>query len=138
MESGYKIENLLLMECNFNRIPNVLFNKNVESIVDIKVNCTVQEDKVFVQETLKFESKNNEVLEVYATITMLGIFVKVGEVPLSQEEFGNVNGAAILFPYIREQLSNLALKAELGHVILPPANFVKMAKDKKDKNENKD
>jgi len=131
MDAGYKIDNLLLIECNFNRIANVTFNNtDVENIVDIAVNCTVQENKVFVQETLKFESKNKEVIEVSATITMLGIFEKVGDVLLSPEEFGNVNGAAILFPYIREQLSNVALKAGLGHIILPPANFVKMNKKK--------
>ena len=133
MEAGYKIENLLLMECNFSRIPNVTFNdSNVENIVDISVNCTVEADKVLVQETLTFESKNVDVLEVTASITMLGVFIKVGDIALSPEEFGNVNGAAILFPYIREQLSNVALKAGLGHIILPPANFVKMAKDRKE------
>jgi len=132
MEPGYKIENILLMECNFNRIPNVTFNNdNAENIVNIDVNCTVENDKVFVQETLKFESRNNDVLEVSATITMLGVFLKVGDVPIALEEFGKVNGAAIIFPYIREQLSNLALKAGLGNVILPTANFVKMAEDKK-------
>ena len=127
MEAGYKIENLLLMECIFNRVPNVTFgDDNVKNIIDIDVNCTVQEDKVFVRETLIFESKNNEVIEVSAKIIMLGVFEKVGEVPLTPEEFGNVNGAAILFPYIREHLSNLTLKAGLGNIFLPPANFVKM------------
>lgn len=136
MDAGYKIDNLLLMECNFSRIANVTFNNTaVENLVDIEVNCTIQDSKVFVQETLKFESKNKEVIEVSATITMLGVFEIVGDVPLTPEEFGNVNGAAMLFPYIREQLSNIALKAGLGHIILPPANFVKMNKDKKEINQ---
>ena len=66
---------------------------------------------------------------------MIGVFVKEGDVPLPLEDFGNVNGAAIIFPYIREQFSNLALKAGLGFIILPPINFVKMAEDKRAKTE---
>lgn len=132
MEAGYKIDNLLLMECNFSRVANVTFdNTDAEHIINVEVNCTVQENKVFVQETLKFERKNKEVIEVSATITMLGAFEKVGEVPFTPEEFGRVNGAAILFPYIREQLSNIALKAGLGHIILPLTNFITKNEEKK-------
>ncbi len=127
MDAGYKIENLLLLECNFSRVPNVSFKNNeVQNLVDIELNCTYQDNKVFVKETLFFESKVNDIVEVSAKITMLGVFEKVGEAKPSLEEFGNVNGAAILFPYLREQLSNVALKAGLGHIILPPTNFVKM------------
>ncbi|NCD10471.1 MAG: preprotein translocase, partial [Negativicutes bacterium] len=36
---------------------------------------------------------------------------------------GNVNGAAIIYPYIREHLTSLSVKAGVGIILLPPANF---------------
>jgi preprotein translocase subunit SecB len=57
---------------------------------------------------------------------MLGEFEKIGDVLMDLESFGKVNGAAIIYPYIREQLSNISLKAGIGNIILPPANFVKL------------
>ncbi len=132
METGYKIENILLLECQFKRLPDVTFdNTNVTTNVEINVNCKVENDTVFVIENVIFESKFNDIVEVHVGISMLGVFEKVGDAPLKPEDFGNVNGAAILYPYIREQLSNITLKAGLGNIVLPPVNFVKMAENKK-------
>jgi preprotein translocase subunit SecB len=56
---------------------------------------------------------------------MVGVFECVGESELKDYDlFGRVNGAAIIFPYIREHISGLSLKAGLGPIILPPVNFV--------------
>lgn len=132
MEGVYKIDQIILMKCDFERINNVTFNDpNVKHIVDIKVDCDVKENKVYVRETLIFESKKEDIVEIFITILMLGIFEKFGEVSIEPMEFGQVNGAAILYPYIREQVSNIALKAGMGNVLLPPVNFVKLAQDKK-------
>ncbi len=59
---------------------------------------------------------------------MVGVFEKFGDSILDLENFGNVNGAAILFPYIREHLTNLTSKAGLGLIIIPPFNFTNKAK----------
>lgn len=126
-ETGFKVNRILLLESNFNRIPNVSFNDPViKSNIDISVNSQTKENKVFVTVTLKFEQLKEQLAEVSCIITMLGEFEQVGEIDLDLESFGKVNGAAIIYPYIREQLSNLSLKAGLGNIILPPANFVKL------------
>jgi preprotein translocase subunit SecB len=44
---------------------------------------------------------------------------------LNLDQFGHVNAAAIIYPYIREHLSNLSAKAGLGLIFLPPVNFAK-------------
>ncbi len=130
MESGYKIESILLLKCNFERIPNVTF-KDSSSNINIEVNCNVQGNKVFVSEVLNFDITFNGEKEVTAIIEMMGVFEKIGEdLPISPEDFGKINGAAILYPYIREQLSSIAQKAGLGQVILPTANFIKLHDDK--------
>jgi preprotein translocase subunit SecB len=56
---------------------------------------------------------------------MVGTFEKVGESIINLEQFGHVNGAAIIYPFIREHLSNLSAKAGVGIILLPPVNFTK-------------
>lgn len=126
-ESGFKVNRILLLESNFNRIPNVSFNNpDVKSNIDISVNSQTIDTKIFVTVTLKFSQLKEQLTEVSCLITMLGEFEQVGVVDIDLDTFGKVNGAAIIYPYIREQLSNLSLKAGLGNIILPPANFVKL------------
>jgi preprotein translocase subunit SecB len=129
LESGFKINNLLLLESTFNRVINVTFdNPEVVQNIDVNVNVSVNENTVVVTEEIKYNQIFNEIQEVSAIIKMVGVFEKFGESELDLENFGNINGAAIIFPYIREHLTNLTSKAGLGLIIIPPFNFTK--KDK--------
>ena len=57
---------------------------------------------------------------------MVGIFQKEGESDIkNDEDFGRINGAAIIFPFVREHIANVALKGGLGTVLIPPVNFTK-------------
>jgi len=80
---------------------------------------------IYVKQTLHYSQEYRDKEQVKATISMVGIFEKFGDSPLNLEQFGNVNAAAIIFPYIREHLSNLSAKAGLGLIFLPPFNFSK-------------
>lgn len=133
MESGYKILSIILVECNLFRETLVSFDKINENsnIIDITVDCNVNDKLVIVKEVLKFQTIVDNIKQVDISISMVGNFEKFGEFPLSPEEFGKVNGAAIIYPYIREALSNLSLKAGLGNIILPTVNFVKLNEGKK-------
>lgn len=127
LESGFKIMNLLLIESNFKREEMVTFDQTkTENIVNVDVNVQVKEPNIFVTETLDYTQKLEDRIEISAKIKMFGVFEKVGDTPLDLEEFGKVNGAAIIFPYIREQLTNLSSKAGIGLIILPPFNFTKV------------
>lgn len=131
IETGFKVNRILLMDCSFNRIPNVTFNEqDIKHDIDLSVNTQIDNDKVFVTVALSFTQSYNEINEVNCNIQMLGEFEKVGDVLIDLETFGKINGAAIIYPYIREQLSNLSLKSGLGNIILPPANFVKLNSSK--------
>lgn len=58
---------------------------------------------------------------------MVGVFKRIGDSELiDNEQFGRINGAAIIFPFVREHIANIALKAGLGSLILPPVNFTKV------------
>lgn len=128
IESGFRIHNILLIDSNFSRIETVEFNNSeVEQNVDISgaVNIDSQNNLVSITQTLHYSQEFNGVKQVTAKISMVGIFEKYGESPLDLEQFGRVNGAAILYPYIREHLSNLSAKAGLGLIFLPPVNLTK-------------
>lgn len=132
LDTGFKIVNLLMLECEFKRTPKVSFNhENIETIVEINVEAQVNENQVVVTELLVFQQTLNDVNEVSAIIKFIGVFESNGNTAITLEEFGHINGAAIIFPYIREQLSNLSLKAGIGNLILPPVNFVKKYEEKK-------
>lgn len=126
MESGFRINNLLLLESNFKRINNVQFDSGMPTDLNINTEVGVQGKIISVVETviLTQTHENNE--QFSFMIKMAGVFECIGESELTNyEEFGKVNGAAIIFPYIREHITNLSMKAGLGLIILPPVNFTK-------------
>ncbi len=114
------------MENNFKKEAEVTFDQSkTNSSVNVDVNVQVKDKTVFVTETLSFTQKLEETIEVTASIKMVWIFEKIGDTSLNLEEFGKVNGAATIFPYIREQFTNLSAKAGIGLIILPPFNFTR-------------
>jgi len=126
LESGFRISNLVLLESNFVRESNVTFNNpEIKQDINVEVGVNLLDNNVFVTETVRFSQVFNGITEVSATIKMIGVFEKFGETQLDLEEFGHVNGAAIIFPYVREHLTNLSAKAGLSLIFLPPANFTK-------------
>ncbi len=134
LSSAFQINNILLIESRFKRIPNVTFNNpeiKREITIDIEVN--VIENKVSVFESLSFKQTFKDEEEVSAFIKMFGDFEKKDDSPLDTEEFGKINGSAIIYPYIREHFSQLVAKAGLGLIFLPPVNFVKMKSESQTK-----
>ena len=129
LQSGFKIINLLLLESTFNRIISVTFdNPKVIQNIDVQVEVEVNGNTVIVTELVKYSQTLNGIEEVSANIKMVGVFEKFGDSTLDLDSFGQINGAAIIFPYIREHLTNLTSKAGLGLVIIPPFNFTKKGK----------
>jgi preprotein translocase subunit SecB len=126
VDPGFRLNNLFLMESNFKREAKVTFDDSkVKNSVNVNVQVQVEGNVAIVTETLDYSQELDGVIEVKATIKMVGLFEKLGEPEIDIEAFSNVNGAAIIFPYVREQLTNLSAKAGLGVILLPPANFTK-------------
>ena len=125
-DSGFKIKNLLLVKSSFLRSNDVKFEKDVISDLNIGVEVSVEKNIITVAETVYFTQKYNDVEQVNIEVKMVGIFECIGETLLKDyEEFGRINGAAIIFPYILEHITTLSLKAGIGVIIIPPINFVK-------------
>ena len=47
------------------------------------------------------------------------------------ERFANINAAAIIFPFIRENAATISAKAGMAPIMIPVTNFVKLYEDKK-------
>lgn len=128
VESGFRIHNILLVESNFTRIDTVVFNNpDIKQEVHINAEVSINPDSnlISVKQTLHYSQEFNGVEQVTAKISMIGVFEKYGDSPLNLEQFGHVNGAAIVYPYIREHLSSLSAKAGLGLIFLSPVNLTK-------------
>jgi len=125
MESGFRINNLILLESKFKRINNVQFeDANLDLNIDTEV--SVNNNIISVAETVSVTKTHNNTEQFSFLVKMVGIFECIGESQLKDyEKFGKINGAAIIFPYIREHITNLSMKAGLGPIILPPVNFTK-------------
>lgn len=123
IESGFTIKNIILIESSFSRINNVIFD-NPQNNININVNVSVEGVGITVEETVDLIQKQNGNDQVKFRVKMIGMFEKTGESALKDlDRFGRINGASIIYPYIREHISNIALKAGLGILILPPVNF---------------
>lgn len=134
LESGFFIRNIILMKSSFERVPNVNFsNEESNQSIQIEVDVNVKNDFIYVNETLKFAQTHNSEKEIECEILMTGIFERRGDSSIDLKTFGEINGAAIIFPYIRQHLSALAMNAGIGIIMLPPINFTK----RPDRNEPK-
>lgn len=100
-------------------------NPEIKQEVNVDVNVSVNGNTVGVAEQVIYKQIFNDIEQVTAVIKMAGVFEKSGDSPLDLEQFGQVNGAAIIYPYIREHLSSLSAKAGLGLIFLPPVNLTK-------------
>ena len=124
MESGFRINALVLIESNFSRVANVQFGENVKNDMNINTEVGVDNTMISVTETVTVIQKCDNVEQVKIKVKMVGIFESIGKSQLKDfDAFGRINGAAIIFPYIREHITNLTLKSGIPAIILPPVNF---------------
>lgn len=126
VNSGFSIESLILLESSFKRIDTVSFDDDVRNNLNINTEVGVQGNVINVIETVTIEQLHGETRQVEVAVKMAGVFRKEGETEISDlESFGHINGAAIIFPYIREHITGLSLKAGINPLIIPPVNFTK-------------
>ena len=128
--SGFQLKSIILVDSHMYRKPNVNF-KELQLDVEIGTGVGVKDNVVNVKLSVNVKQMENGIAQSEMSATMVGIFEKTGESPLNDmEEFGRINGASIIFPFLREHIANLAMKAGLGPIMLTPVNFQKLNKNK--------
>ncbi|MCD6201588.1 MAG: protein-export chaperone SecB [Bacteroidales bacterium] len=129
----FRLLNIILIESSFKRKPIIEFDKELKNNINIDIQNSIEGSNLYVTVTLKFDTALHDKKFIVSKIKMLGIF-EFGDNPkLSIEDFGHINAPAIIFPYIREHLSNVSMKAGIQPILLPPINFVQLAKKKSKK-----
>ena len=128
--SGFQLKSIILVDSHMSRKPNVNF-KELKLDVEIGTGVGVKDNVVNVKLSVNVKQMENGIEQSEMSATMVGTFEKTGETPLNDmEEFGRINGASIIFPFLREHIANLAMKAGLGPIMLPPVNSQKLNKKK--------
>lgn len=128
--SGFQLKSIILVDSHLSRKANVNF-KELQLDVEIGTGVGVKDNVVNVKLSVNVKQMENGTAQSEMSATMVGTFEKTGESPLNDmEEFGRINGASIIFPFLREHIANLAMKAGLGPIMLPPVNFQKLNKNR--------
>ena len=128
--SGYQVKSIILVESNLSREPNFNFD-NLKLDVEIGTGVGVKDNIVSVELRVNVKQMQNDTPLSELSATMVGTFEKKGDSPIdNMEDFGRINGASIIYPFIREHIANLAMKAGLGPIMLPPVNFQELNKKK--------
>lgn len=131
-KSGFNVLNIILVESTFTRVNQVIFDQaTIQNDMDIHVDTAVNGEQINVAETVTITQKCKDVEQVKIKVRMVGLFEHFGEITLPLETFGKINGAAIIFPYIREHITSLSQKAGLPPIILPTVNFANTTEEKK-------
>jgi len=129
----YTLVNIILLESNFQRdwILN-LQDPNFLNNTEIKINSQKSPEHLSVTLDLTYTAglKDGKT-EMKADIKMLGVFTVPEESELPLETFANINAPAIIFPFLREHLASLSMKAAINPIMLQPVNFVKNATEVK-------
>ena len=134
-KNAFKLLNIILIESSFKREPQIDFdNKKLHNNINIDVqNSTANSNILYVTVIMDFDTSIDNKKFISSKIKMLGVFEFGDQLTISLENFANINAPAIIFPFIREHLSNVSMKAGIQPILLPPINFVELAKDKKKK-----
>jgi len=131
-KDAFKLLNMFLVESSFQRELLLDFNgKKMKENLSIDVEKKIEENIIFVSLSVLFNISYRRKKYINAKIKMLGIFEFGDDIPISIDSFGEINGPAIIFPFIREHLANVSMKAGIEPILLPPINFVQLAKDRK-------
>lgn len=123
------LTNIILIESIFNRAWFIDYeNEKFENKVDIDVDHGVSNNLLNVIVNVKFRGSIDDDVQISSDIKMVGIFEfeKIDETKVAS--FAKINGAAIIYPFIREHLTSLSIKAGLSPILLSPVNFVNMSK----------
>lgn len=127
--SSYKLLNIILVESQFKREPEINYDsEDFKSDIKINIENQKKENKLFITLTIDFKAGISTIEQIFSKIKMLGIFEYSNSDIVSVDDFAQINGPAIIFPFIREHLATLSLKAGINPILLPPINFVKLSK----------
>ena len=130
-QAGFTVHSIFLTSSSHNRLLTInVDDENYPFDLNLKVENKIEEDILECSLTAEiirsFGKRNRKIKSVF---TYSGIFEKTGDSQLSIKDFSLINAPAMLYPYIREHVSNLSLRSGIPIAPIPPVNFEKFAED---------
>ena len=123
---GFEVKAMALAESYFRREPVVAQPIQIDT-VDYGVSSAVDGNLFTVELTVSFQFPTEGAADLEARVRMIGIFERGGSVTsTSDSDFVNINAPAMVFPFIREHIASLTMKAGLLPILLPTVNFAKL------------
>ena len=125
-QPNIRINSILLVDSYFKRVPKI----PKELKIDIKIKVTnklLDDDKTLVCQ-VDFNLFTIEDKDVEVKCTFIGLFNQSKPGNILLKDFANYNAPAMIYPYIREYISNLIIRAQLPPLFLPPMNFTAILK----------
>lgn len=137
-----KLKDIILVKTAFERQPVLEFEDNFELNTEINISHGITEENDLIvnfEYILKLDLKSDKDLlpqfKYSSThVAQFGLEEKASddEKFLNQiERFANINVAAMIFPFIRENAATISAKAGMSPIMIPVTNFVKLYEDKK-------
>jgi len=136
-EPGILFNKIFLSKCNFKKNSMNSKMKEAKLKFDFRINNRMNNEKTKL--LVEFETmigKDEEQSPIYLDVIVAGEFsINETEKNLDLEEFSKFNAPAIIFPYVREFISDLTTRAGFNPpIILPPMNIINMIKNIKNTN----
>jgi len=137
-----KLKDIILVKTAFERQTVLEFEDNFELNTEININHGITDDKIFIvsfEYILNLELKTDSGLYPQFTYSSTHVAQFELEENAEQEEdfdnklerFANINAAAMIFPFIRENAATISAKAGMSPIMIPVTNFIKLYEEKK-------
>ena len=117
-----KLNHLLFDEITFNRVN---FKSKIDLQVEFGFSFNKREYGEFVSSIRIIGTKKDE----YNFVVRASGYFQISEAVEDSDILIQQNAIAIVFPYIRSQISLLTAQPEVDPVILPPMNIAQMVKE---------
>lgn len=125
----YRLINITLLECRLERSLSYQFNnEKFKTHLDIKIGKNIDDAKLVSELTVLFTGGEGNSTDEYNDLVVM---VKYGALfefkNLKKEEiedFAEINAPAILYPYVRQTVSELISRTNFPQMHLPIVNFV--------------
>lgn len=129
-QPGFQFQSIILLDSQFSREPEIDFEAETRTDVSINSHFTENEVGILCFLELEFSLVSKLISIVNCKCKFGGVFKVIGKSNLDVKTFGNVNGPSIMFPFLREHLASLSVKAGINPILLPPVNFVTLNEQK--------
>ena len=125
-QPGINFDGVFLKDLHFTRAPNMPAS-DVDTSFDFRRAISADKRQMNYEVTCEMADKKGG-FNLHCSI--IGMFSCIkGQENLDLETFAEINAPTLIFPYLREIITSITVRAGIQPVILPPMNVLAMMQD---------